>query len=254
MILTYSNSGKETSNSFNFLDLPREIRDLIYHSALVNHTGGRLILATTVKRKTDKWSICEDSAPNISLICTCKQVKKEAQSIFYRNNTFIVSNCVSVSVPECFPGPLLVLLKSIELQFTVAHCHFSCHTLSSQRVCADTLFFDKPFRLHCERSKGLIECWSTKVQLITKLPFLQDLTINVADPMLQYYSRTAQLWIISLSLAQLRKRQEKGFGDCRIHVTGLLLQYFDWFLQASQLNKSQGEFYAKRNELDDYNL
>ena len=183
-------------------------------------------------------------------MCTCKQVKAEAQSIFYRNNTFIVRNCVSTSVPECFSGSLVVLLKRIELQFTVAHCQFSCQNLSSQTVCAENLYFDKVFRLHCEHSKELIECWSSTAQLITKLPSLQDLTINVADPTLRHYSKTAQLWLISLSLAELRKRQEKGFNNCRIHVTGLLLQYFDWFLHASQMKKPQEKFYAKKNELN----
>lgn len=181
---------------------------------------------------------------------TCKQVKTEAQSIFFRDNTFIVRNCIPVSVPECFPGSLVTLLKSIELQFTVAHCQFSCRKHSSQRVCTESLSFDNIFALRCDHSKKLTDCWSSMAQLITKLPSLQDLTINVADPTLQHYSRRAQLWLISLSLAELRKRQEMGFDNCRLHVTGLLLQYFDWFLQVSQPNQAQENFYAKKNELN----
>ena len=238
------------SNSFRLLDLPREIRDLIYHSALVSPTGGRLRLATTAEDKTDKWSISEDFAPNINLMCSCKQIKMEAQSIFYKNNTFIICSCVSPSSPDCFPGSFSELLKSVELQYTISHCRVSGEEACRYDVHAESLLIEKAFRMQFEHNKELVDCWSAKAQLTTRLPSLQDLTVNVADPTLQKYARIAQLWIISVSRAQLKKRQEKGLADCRLHVTGLLLQDFDWFLQVSYMNTLQEEHEARRSEIE----
>ena len=241
---------KAIGNCFRFLDLPREIRDMIYHLALVSPTGGRLNLATAARCDTDKWSVNEGFAPNINLLCSCKQIQAEALSIFYRNNTFIMRSCTSPCSTDYFPSIYLELLRSVELRYTILHCPVSVYGVSGHDVRAESLSIDKAFRMQFEHHKGLVDYWSAKSLLITKLPSLRDLTVNVADQYLQKYARTAQLWIISVTRALIKKRHEEGLAACQLHVTGLLLQNIEWFMGASTMNNGPKKRHVKRKEIN----
>lgn len=82
----------------NFLDLPREIRDMIYTHAL---PAGHVLTAKNEVYPDQPWGLIDFSIP-VALLQVNKQVSKEAMEIFLAQNTFKASLCAALGRPSVF--------------------------------------------------------------------------------------------------------------------------------------------------------
>lgn len=85
---------------FPFFELPREIRDLVYQQALVNHEPLEL-----------HGSLREDET---SVLRVCKQVHEEATEVFYKENVFYIPIQLFTSeepLGQILAGPLYRLRR-----------------------------------------------------------------------------------------------------------------------------------------------
>ena len=122
---TASNSGwaslpaphpQQQFESFPFLRLPSEIRNVIYRQVLVKQRMLR------VKAPYDRF------LPITGLLCVSKQVHHEASSIFYQENRFLLpehlfseeSILQSLARTHCLPPHTLMTLKDLEIHITVS--------------------------------------------------------------------------------------------------------------------------------------
>lgn len=82
----------------NFLDLSREIRDIIYTHAL---PAGHVLIAKNEIYPDPPWGLIDFSIP-VALLQVNKQVNKEATEIFLAQNTFKASLCAALGRPSVF--------------------------------------------------------------------------------------------------------------------------------------------------------
>lgn len=85
-----------TSQRFRLLDLPREVRDMIYHATLCNwsvHGPFHHRLAENPDRKIQLESMAHNIEPNILL--ANKMIYQEAKQVLLKGNLFIHINMVA---------------------------------------------------------------------------------------------------------------------------------------------------------------
>ncbi|KAH6623540.1 hypothetical protein F5144DRAFT_365342 [Chaetomium tenue] len=84
-------SAMETSEGFPFLDLPGEVRNVIYEALLVMPSP----IPIQYDGFLEKLLTQSSPRPCVALLCANKQIRYEAGSILYMDNTFKLQNYTS---------------------------------------------------------------------------------------------------------------------------------------------------------------
>ena len=226
-------------SKFMFMSLPREIRDMIYRLALILPDNKRLIPAAFASGQVDKWCMGEDFAPNVNLMCTCKRVRAEAELIFFQHNTFVLHDSLLSNPPSCFSSPLADMLKSIEVQYKMLSCLASYHSGAAFAPNDQVPSLANTFHMPQDDDEAILKRWGQTTRFAAKLPALLDMTLYFKDVYVDNQLRKAMTFIICLSLILVRQRRRDGLNDCRLHVRGLMLQDFDYFVGACRPNIEQ---------------
>jgi hypothetical protein len=97
----------------NFLDLAREIRDMIYTHALGTE---HILIARNEIYPNPNWDLIDSSIP-VALLQVNKQVNAEAMEIFLAQNTFKASLCPALGRPSVFTTHAR-LFRNIDLKLS----------------------------------------------------------------------------------------------------------------------------------------
>ncbi|KAF2656489.1 hypothetical protein K491DRAFT_757447 [Lophiostoma macrostomum CBS 122681] len=170
----------KTDMAFGFLDLPPEIRNMVYRYTLVDHSATIPITTYLTPEKhmrvqKDQYEVkpFSDTRLGVRLLGVCRQVYEEAMPTLYGANHFL---CINMGALDAFLGAIGEAIKHIEL-ISLA------------------VFFDKSSRLKCGFDK-LARATNLKA-LILEERFLQAMYHH--EPVLAVAAWTfygvAQAWL-----------------------------------------------------------
>lgn len=88
------------SQTFPFLDLPPEIRNMVYklvltredHDIVVRGVMEKSLRADWINNKTGRYGIAGELSPNTNLLSVCRQMHVESGTIFYGSNRFHIKH------------------------------------------------------------------------------------------------------------------------------------------------------------------
>ena len=242
----------------NFMDLPRELRDLIYYYALVPLNSAsswpkqkkqapiRLALRSRLECKRLKRDIAnlgitfpntyQEPSPhiNIALFCTNRTLRAEAEAVFYKHNAFTIASWFWSS-RAIAPRQLLAAALSKLQKLYVGHWDGLIRERAGlTRVAPAQMDEAREAQIRAMGSPCLtdqIRACDARTDFLAALPVLRELTINYYCFNSDWHDKIERL-VVGRLYDKMKERPELGLPPVRVHVCGLtmgnLQDAFEW--------------------------
>jgi len=169
-----------TPKSFNYLSLPRELRDQVMDHAL--HPGEVYIT-------TDRSSLQDRRRYGVQLLASCRQVYEEGHEIWYGKNTFRITSCSDVEMRKIlvqYQKKHRAMISKLVVEFTVEDLPTGLQvrsdgaTISHPRIDFDSAKYYAKARYDAKLANGLEYEWLAKAcSLLSLLLKGHEMRINV---------------------------------------------------------------------------
>lgn len=257
----------------NFMDLPRELRDLIYYHALVPLDSAssrpkrkeqapiRLALLSRLEwnRLNREMANLGMAFPNthpelsprinIALFCTNHTLRAEAEAVFYKHNAFTLRASWFWSSRAIARRPLPADALSKLRKLYVGHWGgLMQESAGSTRVAPVWMDEAREARIRAvaEVQKGGAVCAHVMDQMcaltdfLAALPVLRELTINY-NSFITRFHRTVrgamERLVVGRLYDKMKERPELGLPLVRVHLCGLAMGYLQGMFEWSQWYK-----------------